>query len=233
MSWNFFVRHYSDIAAHGESYIADKGGVLYPRSSTIGGCCAHHFMLAIYPEHSDSEQIRQMPAIDGWNPERMWNFWQRILEWQPMETIIPSGLAADLPLANVVAGVALETPFFPPGPRNLVGLSPNDRINVDQMAQGTYLTPQGTRRGVRVGPRERLLTAAHGIPRGCPSQRMSGGADRLRTRPGGPPGAVAVRYLAGSHCTARRRGRAAQRGGAPRDPARGARAQGGIVAGGV
>ena len=200
ISWNFFVRHYSDIAAHGESYIADKGGVLYPRSSTIGGCCAHHFMLAIYPEHSDWEQIRQMTGDDGWNPERMWNFWQRILEWQPTETIVPYGLASDLPLANVVAASHLEIPFFPPGPRNLIGLSPNDRINVDQMAQGTYLTPQGTRRGVRVGPRERLLTAAHRYP-----ARLSVATNALAERivfergPEGRQRAVAVRYLAGSH----------------------------------
>src|SRR5579864_3992042 len=42
MSWEFFVRHYADLAQQQKDnkFVAEKGGVFYPRAGTLGGCTA-------------------------------------------------------------------------------------------------------------------------------------------------------------------------------------------------
>ena len=49
MRWDFFVRHYSDDerAQRDPKFVADRGGVLYPRAGTLGGCTAHNAMITI------------------------------------------------------------------------------------------------------------------------------------------------------------------------------------------
>src|SRR5882724_6919748 len=44
MSWSFFVRHYGDETQQlrDPKYVAERGGVLYPRAGTLGGCTAHN-----------------------------------------------------------------------------------------------------------------------------------------------------------------------------------------------
>lgn len=200
ISWDFFVRHYTDIAAHGDSFVPKKGGVFYPRASTLGGCTAHHAMVTLYPAHSDWEYIRQLTGDQGWDPDSMWGHWERVRAWQPVENVIPTAALTDLPLAAVIASAYAETAFLPPG-NLLIGTDPNTRSNVDRMAQGVAPVPQATRNGVRVGPRERLLAVAAAHP-----DRLSIVTDALveqivleKRRGGGGMRAVAVRYLAGEH----------------------------------
>ncbi len=51
MRWDFRVRHYSDESqqARDFKYDRDEGGVLYPRSSGLGGCTAHNAMIFVLP----------------------------------------------------------------------------------------------------------------------------------------------------------------------------------------
>jgi choline dehydrogenase len=199
ISWDFFVRHYTETAAHGDAFLPDKGGVFYPRSSTLGGCTAHHAMVTSYPAHSDWEHIRRLTGDEEWDPERMWGHWERVRGWQPIENILPPAVLKDLPLAAVIASFLAETAFLPPG-NVAVGTDPNARINVDRMAQGFAPIPQATRGGVRVGPRERLLAVASRHP-----SRLSIATGALVERivlekdPRGRKRAVAVKYLAGEH----------------------------------
>ena len=53
VSWNFWVRHYTDAAAHGRAFLAGRGGVLYPRAAAVGGCTAHHAMLMLQPDPAE------------------------------------------------------------------------------------------------------------------------------------------------------------------------------------
>jgi len=91
MRWDFWVRHYDDLAQqerdskYYQSYtypgtttpeVVD--GVLYPRSSTIGGCTAHNAMITVYPHNSDWEQIRQLTRDDSWAPDNMRQYFERL-----------------------------------------------------------------------------------------------------------------------------------------------------------
>jgi choline dehydrogenase len=46
IAWSFYVRHYASDALQklDSKYVAAKGGILYPRASTIGGCGIHNFL---------------------------------------------------------------------------------------------------------------------------------------------------------------------------------------------
>ena len=47
MRWDFQVRHYVDEARQScdPKYDAARGGVMYPRGATLGGCTAHNAMI--------------------------------------------------------------------------------------------------------------------------------------------------------------------------------------------
>ena len=48
MAWDFFVQHYDDGRASATAkYRDERGGVLYPRAGTLGGCTAHNAMITV------------------------------------------------------------------------------------------------------------------------------------------------------------------------------------------
>jgi choline dehydrogenase-like flavoprotein len=65
MRWDFFVHHYSDPAKEQSDpkYVADKGGVWYPRAGTLGGCTSHNAMIFVYPSNQDWIRSRISRAI--------------------------------------------------------------------------------------------------------------------------------------------------------------------------
>ncbi|KAK4222003.1 hypothetical protein QBC38DRAFT_490876 [Podospora fimiseda] len=96
MSWNFYVRHYSDDATQARdwktSYDTPDGriytglnpppgskmkGVLYPRTGTLGGCTAHNAMIAVYPHQSDFSYIANLTGDDSWSPSNMRKYFVR------------------------------------------------------------------------------------------------------------------------------------------------------------
>ncbi len=91
MRWDFWVRHYADLAQQrrdskyyptytypGATTPEVDDGVLYPRASTIGGCTAHNAMITVYPHNSDWEQIRQITGDDSWAPDNMRRYFERL-----------------------------------------------------------------------------------------------------------------------------------------------------------
>lgn len=210
VAWDFYVRHYTDAAAHGAPgvdlpiFTPERDGVLYPRSSTLGGCTAHHNMLTVYPEHADWQFIRDLTGDPGWHPELMWNHYGKVQTWQPFENVAPTEILNDQPMQAVIGSAQEENAFLPPaglpGADLAVGPNPNDRHNVDRSAQGWYPSPQGTRNGQRVGPRERLLAAAAAHPNRL-TIATNALAERIRfeNAPGGAKRAVSVSYLSGAH----------------------------------
>jgi choline dehydrogenase len=82
MSWNFFVRHYADEAQQRRDpkYLLDKGGVLYPRAGTLGGCTAHNAMILMRPQDADWDGIAELTNDRSWSAASMQQYFQRIEE---------------------------------------------------------------------------------------------------------------------------------------------------------
>lgn len=73
MRWDFDVRHYASDALQEQDFKYDRkrGGVLYPRAATLGGCTAHNAMIFMLPHDSDWDQIRKLTGDDSWSARRM------------------------------------------------------------------------------------------------------------------------------------------------------------------
>ncbi|ARC58456.1 Choline oxidase [Frondihabitans sp. 762G35] len=169
MSWDFFVRHYSDASKHGSAFVRERDGVLYPRASTLGGCTAHHAMLMLAPESDDWDSIGRITGDPSWNALAMLPFQRRVREWLSIEDSPASLLAADPVLSRLVVAASASTSGLsaPATAVDLVHgrvsgtlLDPNDEASVESLREGVTLVPQSTRAGRRYGIRERLTEAA-------------------------------------------------------------------------
>ena len=80
MSWNFRVQHYSDPARQASDWKCDveKGGVLYPRAATLGGCTAHNAMIFMLPHDSDWDAIADETGDRSWSSGRMRRYARRV-----------------------------------------------------------------------------------------------------------------------------------------------------------
>jgi choline dehydrogenase-like flavoprotein len=80
MSWDFFVRHYSDLAQQKKDikFVPDKDGVFYPRAGTLGGCTAHNAQIMVYPSNEDWDGIAQLTGDESWNPDKMRSYFERL-----------------------------------------------------------------------------------------------------------------------------------------------------------
>ncbi|HKY09017.1 MAG TPA: GMC family oxidoreductase, partial [Candidatus Binatia bacterium] len=80
MRWDFFVRHYEDEARQREDtkYTPERGGVLYPRAGTLGGCTAHNAMILIYPHNADWDYIANLTGDDSWRADHMRRYFERL-----------------------------------------------------------------------------------------------------------------------------------------------------------
>ncbi|HEX2122741.1 MAG TPA: GMC family oxidoreductase, partial [Thermoanaerobaculia bacterium] len=81
MSWEFFVRHYSDkerSLRDEKRFIKEKDGVFYPRAGTLGGCTAHHAMITIYGHNSDWDDIAKETGDASWKADNMRRYFERI-----------------------------------------------------------------------------------------------------------------------------------------------------------
>ncbi|HEX4985339.1 MAG TPA: GMC oxidoreductase [Burkholderiales bacterium] len=90
MSWNFSVRHYErDEVQRGDpKYFSQhdpsatggigRGGILYPRSSALGGCTAHNAMIIVRPNDYDWDRIASLTGDESWRSERMQGYFSRI-----------------------------------------------------------------------------------------------------------------------------------------------------------
>ncbi|MEV0648269.1 GMC family oxidoreductase [Phytomonospora sp. NPDC050363] len=199
VAWEFWVQHYDGgKATHGDSWIDDKGGVLYPRSATIGGCAVHNASIVMYPAHGDWDEIMELTGDEGWHHEAMWRHWQKVLAWQALSSNDPfadleSGRAHPDRLVDSLDGPAwyLESKQ---GVKNSGKL--NDRENVG--TAGFWNLENGIKDGVRQGVRDRLLSAASSCPR--LEIRCDALVEKILFEPGDSgPRAVGVRFLNGRH----------------------------------
>lgn len=166
--WDYFVRHYTQTSAHGSSWVAERQGVLYPRASALGGCTAHHAMVTMYPPHSTFADLEALTGDPGWAPDRMWEHWQALQRWQPVENNLlalgmPELLRFDDQLPRYYAAVLSE---LSGAERWSSWADPriNSRCNVDRGRNGFFVPPTATKNATRHGPRERLHEVARTHP---------------------------------------------------------------------
>ncbi len=84
LSWSFYVHHSDDsaVAEQDEKYVGAKGGVLYPRGSTVGGSTAVNAMITLFPHPYDWAGLQRLTGDDGWAPEVMREHFRRIEHWR-------------------------------------------------------------------------------------------------------------------------------------------------------
>jgi choline dehydrogenase len=85
LRWDYFVRHYADESRQRRDWKYAKvpaafrrGGVLYPRAGTLGGCTAHNAMITIYGHNSDWDAIAELMGDASWKSANMRRYFQRV-----------------------------------------------------------------------------------------------------------------------------------------------------------
>jgi len=208
ISWDFLARHYTLDVDHGRAFVPapdGRGGILYPRSSTIGGCTAHYAMVALVPEPDDWSQIVRVTGDQSWNPTSMDPHLAAVRRWLPIEMAPPSVLLRDRAVARMVLAAALEGGLPAPRPGHEVDLNtlsvagalpdPNDPALVEEGRTGLFLIPQATRGGRRRGTRDLILQALRRLD-GRLTVQTDALVERILFEPDGAAGAGALRARA-------------------------------------
>lgn len=96
ISWDFFVRHYAseEQSKRDPKFDRERDGVLYPRSSAIGGCTMHNAMITLRPADWEWDRIARETGDSGWSARNMARIWKE-MRWLHTETTNPLILLAD------------------------------------------------------------------------------------------------------------------------------------------
>lgn len=186
--WDYFVRHYTDEARQrrDSKYVLDRGGILYPRAGTLGGCTIHNAMIMVYPNNADWEYIAEVTGDSSWCAENMRKYFERLEQcgyverpkdsndnltrhgfdgWLTTEVPDPMLFAEDINIQRILDSAVREV-----GPEGVLdsffrnGLDPNAwPINVGGI-EGLYNIPISTRNGRRRGSRDLIRETVAEIP---------------------------------------------------------------------
>ncbi len=233
IAWNFFVRHYAneELQRQDPNYIDNIdgqhiGGVLYPRSSTLGGCTAHNAMIFVYPHNADWDELAEFTGDPSWNAENMRRLFERMESchhrhfhrllallgfnptrhgwhgWLSTERAIPLAALLDFQLVRMILISTWEA-FRHAGSRRdhlrwlwKGAFDPNDWRLVKENAGGVRYLPLTTKDHARVSTRERVLSIASRFP-----DRLRIELDALATRVlfDEHNRAIGIEYLKGRH----------------------------------
>jgi choline dehydrogenase-like flavoprotein len=196
MKWDFFVRHYADEEAQQRDpkFVPSRGGVLYPRAGTLGGCTAHNAMIFVYPQDSDWDYIAESTGDASWRPAAMRRVFERLENchhrplfrflgklginptrhgwggWLHTEKALPMAALRNQSLLETILDSAVEA-FAEDGHRLRrirwaleSGFDPNDCRTGRENSVGIRYTPLTTHNHARLGTRERLLDVAKRYP---------------------------------------------------------------------
>jgi choline dehydrogenase len=99
LRWDFFVRHYEsdERQRRDPKFVPERGGVLYPRAGTLGGCTVHNAMITLYPHNSDWDHIAALTGDPSWSSERMRGYFERLekCEYQRLRELADRLLGVD------------------------------------------------------------------------------------------------------------------------------------------
>ena len=184
--WDYFVRQYTDEAlqSRNSKYVPDRGGVLYPRAGTLGGCTVHNLMITIYPNNSDWDAIARLTGDRSWEADNMRKYFERIEDcryveqpfgrgnptrhgfngWLTTEVTDPELFFKDSNMQRILLSAAIAA-----GDESILDkflrkeLDPNSwTVNLD--SGGFYNIPQATRNGRRRAPRDLIRETAAALP---------------------------------------------------------------------
>jgi choline dehydrogenase len=193
MRWDFFVRHWDndDMQTRDDKYVDDRGGVLYPRGSTLGGSTAVSAMVTIYPHASDWDHLAELTGDPSWGAVPMREHFRRLEAWRGVDAKpLPgdtetqrdkkAGHGRDGWLGTTRANPAVggREPMFldiisamEQTSRDRYGIPEEISLPRDPNAadtpddyQGMAFIPTAIRDGHRNGSRERLQDAAAQVP---------------------------------------------------------------------
>jgi len=191
IAWNYYVRHYADDTQQkaDTKYVAAKGGILYPRASTIGGCGIHNVLVMMYPSNSDWDYMASVTGDDSWAPDNMRNYFQRMEQcryttppgvgvtdtarhgfdgWQTTELADPRIFLADPQLQQMIQASASimgrSGDAFGYSEYGASTLDPNDYTITLNDTQGIYNVPMSRLDGARWSVRDHILETAADYP---------------------------------------------------------------------
>lgn len=80
LKWDFFVRHYTseERQRRDPKFVRDRGGILYPRAGTLGGCTVHNAMITMCAHNSDWDHIAEVTGDSSWASDRMHRYFKRL-----------------------------------------------------------------------------------------------------------------------------------------------------------
>lgn len=189
LRWDMFVNHYQDQnrAQLDPKYVwetkpfdyhvgapapngANPLGILYPRSSTLGGCATHNALIFILAQNSDWDNIATITGDRSWTATNMQQYINKVRSWLSVSPTDPTILRKDLQLTQQYLGGAAMMGVGPAVFDAATSL-PNLLLNSlnDGPAPGTipglYQVPLTQTEGVRDGV-YRLIqsTVAGGYP---------------------------------------------------------------------
>jgi choline dehydrogenase len=192
LRWDYFVRHYSDDerGRRDPKFVAERGGVWYPRAGTLGGCTAHNAMITIAGPRSDWDAIADELGDPSWGGEAMRGYFERLERntyvhwWQRLlgnrrrhgyggwlTTSLPDATVAlhdRALLGEILSAARSELRSAVEGLSRIedyhrylrTWLDPNDWRVAGGGLRGLWLVPLATAHGRRNGTRERIQGAA-------------------------------------------------------------------------
>ncbi len=121
ISWDYYVKHYDTPLEHAKwNFNTSKSGVLYPRSSVIGGCTASNAMICLYPDTAVWDNIYRLTGgrDRSWRASHMRKLFNERVEngqyfsdshkgWHSLEMSPLSLLSKDSQLQKIVLGATL------------------------------------------------------------------------------------------------------------------------------
>lgn len=112
LRWDYFVRHYSndEQQRRDNKFTPERNGVLYPRSSTLGGCTAHNAMITIYPHNSDWDEIARITGDMSWHSNTMRGYFERLERCRYIRQ--PLLYPRNRFLAALLQSIPFLSPFF-------------------------------------------------------------------------------------------------------------------------
>lgn len=78
LSWEFFVKHYSNPKQQDSKWDSQRRGIFYPRAATVGGCTIHNAMITICGPSGDWDEIARITNDSSWSGEHMRAYFERL-----------------------------------------------------------------------------------------------------------------------------------------------------------
>jgi choline dehydrogenase-like flavoprotein len=226
MKWDFDVRHYADDALQERDFKYDvqRGGVLYPRAATLGGCTAHNAMIFMLAHDSDWNHTAKLTGDDSWSARRMrrharrleachhrplwrvlrrlgldptghgWDGWLRTEQPKELEALGDAALVRMI--GETALGFARRLNWTSISRWLHSAADPNARPWRARSFEGLCYTPLSTAAHQRTGARERILQVAKDHP-GSLHIELDALATRVLFDSSGA--ACGVEYLKGQH----------------------------------